>query len=178
MSESVALCTHIKTDGIVCGSPAVSGTELCYHHSAVKTALGKVQSPNEFGVCPIPFVFPEDRASMQINFFLLLTAFNEGRIDVRTYNCMLSMLRSMARNLGKSGSLVEETSDQGEASDQQSAVSVQENASGQRSAVSDQGGSDPTSQRRDPSAGSGQAVGHPPVGHTHTQAQARTSLTA
>src|SRR6185437_13885780 len=143
MSESVALCTHIKTDGVRCGSPAVSGTALCYHHSAVKTALGKVQPPNEHGICPIPFVFPEDRASMQVNFFLLLTAFNEGRIDLRTYNSMLSMLRSMARNLGKSGSLVEE------ASDPQSGVSGEDDVSDQRSAISDQGGSEPTSQKRD-----------------------------
>ena len=37
----VSQCTHIKTNGEVCGSPAVSGTEFCYHHSAVKTALAK-----------------------------------------------------------------------------------------------------------------------------------------
>src|SRR5690242_14953565 len=99
-------CTHIKTNGEVCGSPAVSGTDLCYHHSTVKAALAKGQ-PN--GKAPngtftsIGFVFPEDRASMQINFFLLLQAYNEHRIDQRTFNCMFSLLRSMARNLGRAG---------------------------------------------------------------------------
>ena len=115
MSNPVAQCTHVKTNGKVCGSPAVSGTAFCHHHSAVKTALGRVQ-PNakaaNGGFAPIPFVFPEDRASMQINFFLLLQAFNEGRIDLRTYRSMLSMLKEMAKNLGKSGSLTEEASDQ------------------------------------------------------------------
>ena len=107
-------CTHIKTNGEVCGSPAVSGTDLCYHHSAVKTALAKPhgKAPYE-GFAPIPFVFPEDRASMQINFFLLLQAFNEQRIDRRTYNCFLSLLRAMAKNLGKTGSLVEPTTTEG-----------------------------------------------------------------
>ena len=84
----VPQCTHVKTNGEVCGSPAVSGTEFCYHHSAVKTALAKL--PNGKGrmedFAPIPFVFPEDRAAMQINFFLLLQAYNEQHIDQRTYN--------------------------------------------------------------------------------------------
>jgi len=111
MSNPVAQCTHVKTNGKVCGSPAVSGTAFCHHHSAVKMALGRVQ-PNakaaNGGFAPIPFVFPEDRASMQINFFLLLQAFNEGRIDLRTYRSMLSMLKEMAKNLGKSGSLTDD----------------------------------------------------------------------
>ena len=109
----VPQCTHIKTNGEVCGSPAVSGTEFCYHHSAVKTALAKPhgKAPYE-GFAPIPFLFPEDRASMQINFFLLLQAFNEQRVDQKTFRLMLSMLKAMAKNLGKTGSLVEEASDQ------------------------------------------------------------------
>jgi hypothetical protein len=110
MPNQVPQCTHVKTNGEVCGSPAVSGTELCYHHSAVKTALAKGRpndkAPSE-GFAPIPFVFPEDRASMQINFFLLLQAYNEQRIDQRTYNSMLSLLKAMAKNLGKAGTLVE-----------------------------------------------------------------------
>lgn len=142
-------CTHVKTNGEVCGSPAVSGTAFCYHHSAVKTALAKAR-PNgkapEEGFAPIPFVFPEDRASMQINFFLLLQAFNEQRIDQRTYRLMLSMLKAMAKNLGKTGSLVEEARGQepgaGEQEDrvQGSGCRVQES-------------SEPTSQKRD--------MGHP-----------------
>lgn len=109
MLNPVPLCTHIKTNGEVCGSPAVSGSEFCYHHSAVKTALGKVQrSAPDGGFAPIAFVFPEDRAAMQINFFLLLQAFNEQRIDLGTYRSMLSLMKAMARNLGRSGKLTEE----------------------------------------------------------------------
>jgi hypothetical protein len=113
MSNAAPLCTHIKANGIVCGSPAVSGTSFCYHHSVVKTALDKVQKGPKGVATPIPFVFAEDRASMQINYFLLLQAFNEQRIDLRTYNAFLGLLRSMARNLGKTGSLVEDAGDQG-----------------------------------------------------------------
>ncbi len=108
MSNAALQCTHIKTNGEVCGSPAVSGTEFCYHHSAVKTALSKPSGKAPFeGFAPFPFVFPEDRASMQINYFLLLQAFNEQRIDQRTFRLMLSLLKAMEKNLGKTGSLVE-----------------------------------------------------------------------
>lgn len=135
MSNPAPICTHIKTNGIRCGSPAVSGAEHCHHHSALKTALTTPRNnkPGRGGFAPIPFVFPEDRASMQINFFLLLQAYNEQRIDQRIYNSFLNLLRSMARNLGKTGSLVEEARDQEpgtrdqKKSDQRSAVSDQKN---------------------------------------------------
>jgi hypothetical protein len=103
MATPVPLCTHVKPSGATCGSPAVSGTALCYHHSAVKSALAKVvpldQVPHG-AHAPLPFVFPEDRASIQINFFLLLKAFNEKRIDQRTATIMHRMLRAMSANLG------------------------------------------------------------------------------
>jgi len=77
------------------------GTELCYHHSSVKSAVGKAATAD-----PLPFVFPEDRASVQINFFLLLEAYNAGRLEQQMFNSLFSLLKAMARNLGRSGSLV------------------------------------------------------------------------
>ena len=124
MSNPAPVCTHVKTNGIRCGSPAVSGTDFCHHHSAIKTATIQAASasrpgPGEFA--PNPFVFPEDRASMQINYFLLLQAFNQHQIDLKTFKSMMSMLKAMKSNLGKTGSLVDEPSDQ------RSAVSDQKN---------------------------------------------------
>ena len=103
MATPVPLCTHIKPSGATCGSLAVSGTALCYHHSAVKSALAKVVPLDQvpYGAhSPIPFVFPEDRASLQINLFLLLKAFNEKRIDQRAATIMHRILRAMSANLG------------------------------------------------------------------------------
>ena len=117
----VPQCTHIKTNGEVCGSPAVSGTELCYHHSKVKSALGKWAPADQVAYgefTPIPFIFPEDRASLQIDYFLLFQAINEQRVERRAAEVMFRMLKAMAANLGKSGTLVEN-------SDQRSAVSDQ-----------------------------------------------------
>lgn len=103
MATPAPLCTHVKPSGATCGSPAVSGTALCYHHSTVKTTLARVVPLDQvpYGAhSPIPFVFPEDRASIQINFFLLLKAFNEKRIDQRAATIMHRMLRAMSANLG------------------------------------------------------------------------------
>lgn len=137
MPNPVPTCSHIKANGEACGSPAVSGSPVCYHHSAMKMALSKPSNrAPEGGFAPIPFVFPEDRASMQINFFLLLQAFNEQRIDMRTYKSMLSMLKAMAKILGKTGSLVEDR-------DQGSELRAQEGAE-QRAAVSEKAASGET----------------------------------
>jgi hypothetical protein len=103
MPTPAPLCTHVKPSGATCGSPAVSGTALCYHHSTVKTTLAKVVPLDQvpYGAhSPLPFVFPEDRVSLQINLFLLLKAFNEKRIDQRTATIMHRMLRSMSATLG------------------------------------------------------------------------------
>lgn len=114
-SSPAPLCTHMKMNGTRCGSPAVKGTELCFHHSAVKSALGKATPLDQVSYgsfTPIPFVFPEDRVAIQINYFLLLQALNEQRVEKRAADLMLRMLRSMDRNLGKSGSLVDAASEQ------------------------------------------------------------------
>lgn len=111
MSNPAPICTHIKTDGIRCGSPAVSGTDFCHHHSAIKIATshaGSASRPGPGDFAPIPFVFPEDRASMQINYFLLLQAFNQHQIDLKTFKSMMSILKAMKANLGKTGSLIDE----------------------------------------------------------------------
>lgn len=105
-----ALCTHIMPSGANCGSCAVSGTALCYHHSVIKTALGKAATASN-----IPFVFPEDRTSIQINYFLLLQAYTKGRIDRPTFNSMQRLLRSTDSNLGKMG-LAEDNANATEAS--------------------------------------------------------------
>lgn len=118
MSNPAPLCTHTMTTGARCGSPVVKGTLLCFHHSAVKSALDKVTPLDKVSYgsfTPIPFVFAEDRAALQINYFLLLQALNEQRVEKRAADLMLRMLRAMDRNLGKSGSLVDAVSEQASA---------------------------------------------------------------
>lgn len=98
----IQLCTHVMTTGATCGCPAVKGTKLCFHHSAVKTALGSITPLDQvpYGIfSPIPFVFAEDAAALHINFQMLLQAVAEKRVDQRTGTLLHRILRSMAVNL-------------------------------------------------------------------------------
>lgn len=94
-------CRHIKTNGSQCGSPAVKDKLFCYHHGRVKKlARNRRRGPNDFTYL-IPFAFPEDSASIQYNQFLVMQAFNEGRIDQQAAATYTSMLRACRLTFGK-----------------------------------------------------------------------------
>jgi len=99
----VDLCRHIKADGHRCGTPAVHGTLFCYHHSQRKTAIKKAKVALSLANphMPIPFVFPEDRAAIQHNLYLVALALASKRISERTANTYTSIWRACRINLGK-----------------------------------------------------------------------------
>ncbi len=107
------LCRHILPAGGACPQPAVRNSHYCRHHGTLKIAIDKSQNPsNPYGVVQaLPFVFPEDRAAIQQNLFLVNQALNEGRIDTRKANAMTNNLRACMTNLGKMP-LVEPNSEQ------------------------------------------------------------------
>jgi hypothetical protein len=88
---------------------------LCRHHGSVKKAVARVKEPVAYGVSkPLDFVFPEDRAAVQLNLFLVLQALNHKQIDHTTANTMNRVLNSCAENLGrraKGDTLVQSTED-------------------------------------------------------------------
>ena len=96
-------CRHIKNDGVKCGSPAIKGTLFCHNHTNIRKLTRRRA---RYGSITIPFVFPEDRTSLQTNFFLVLQALAEGKIDNQTSNSMTRTLRACSLNLAK-GPLVE-----------------------------------------------------------------------
>lgn len=112
MSAAAPMCTFVKTDGLTCGSPAVKGSDRCFHHAEGKTAAGNAtEQVADQSFTPIPFVFPQDRVAMQFNYFLLLQALNEQRVERRTVELMLLMLKAMDKNIDKVGALVSAASE-------------------------------------------------------------------
>jgi hypothetical protein len=98
----IAFCRHILNGGVLCQQAAIKGTHLCRHHGVVKTTLAVARRPAPYGVPqPLPFVLPEDRASIQLNYLLVLEALNDQKIDNRTANTMNRILRSCEMNLSK-----------------------------------------------------------------------------
>ena len=99
----IQLCRHILPAGVICNQSAVKNTLFCRHHAALKTAIAQCKpAPDPYGIHkPIPFVFPEDHAAIQLNLFMVLQALNDKSIDNRTANTMNRLLRSCEHNLGQ-----------------------------------------------------------------------------
>jgi hypothetical protein len=95
-------CRHIKTDGVQCGSPATNNQLFCHNHRKVRRALAQVSpAPDPYGWerKPLPLVFSEDRAALQLNYSLVIAAVVAGRMTVQTANCLNRLLRSCEMNL-------------------------------------------------------------------------------
>lgn len=96
-----AICRHLFHSGRRCTQPAVAGSLYCRHHQVVKRTVEKsVLPPEDYGLHrPLPFVYPEDRASIQANCFLVLRALDDRRMSVQTANAMNRLLRTCEQNL-------------------------------------------------------------------------------
>jgi hypothetical protein len=98
----IEICRKILVSGSQCGQPAVGGSELCRHHGGVKKAMERVRRPVAYGAHdPLPLVFPEDRASIQLNLALVMEALNHRKIDTTMANTMNRLLHSCSLNLGR-----------------------------------------------------------------------------
>jgi hypothetical protein len=95
------LCRHILPAGRPCTQPAVRSTLYCRHHQVIKRALAQVEpKPDPYGLyTPLPFVFPEDRAALQINFMLVAQALNDQSINIQMANTFNRIFRSCEINL-------------------------------------------------------------------------------
>jgi hypothetical protein len=102
----IQLCRHILPSGVLCTQAAVKETLYCRHHSAVKqTVAASKLPPKLYGIhVPLPLAFPEDRAAVQMNYFLVMQALNDRRIDSCTANSLNRLLKGCAENL-RAGSL-------------------------------------------------------------------------
>lgn len=104
----IHLCRHILPGGKLCDQASVRGTLYCRHHSTVKAAIEREHAAPDPALAhtPLALVYPEDKAAIQLNLFLVLQALNHKRIDVRTANAMNRILRACEQNL-RTGALVE-----------------------------------------------------------------------
>ena len=89
------VCTLIKSDGIRCGSPALTGMRFCFQHIG-----GRLPKPGT-QIEPLEFVYPDSHAAIQHNLFLVVQALNEGKIDNRTANTYNRLFRACEANLRK-----------------------------------------------------------------------------
>lgn len=98
-----SLCRHIMPSSKPCGSPALKGTLFCYNHTKVRSTLAKVEPRSDPSGAhqPLPFVFPEDRAALQLNYSVVVNALNDQRINLQTANAFNRIFRSCEINLSR-----------------------------------------------------------------------------
>jgi hypothetical protein len=90
------LCRHVYTDGHRCGSPALRGQNLCYYH-----LRSRRESPcaNRGGSFSMPRI--DDRASVQLALFEILSRIAGGDIDHKRGSILLYGLQIASSNLSR-----------------------------------------------------------------------------
>jgi len=63
LNPSVQICTHIKINGVRCGSPALRGKEFCYFHQRMIRGVSTPQNPR---IHPLALIENEERTRQAI----------------------------------------------------------------------------------------------------------------
>jgi hypothetical protein len=107
-----ALCTHIKSsDGKVCQSPALRGTDLCYYHyrwRKQKPSAARAVPPKKKAAFPkkdrsLPFQFDDldTPESIQIALSLVATAIAQDKLDHNRASAILYAIQMANANISK-----------------------------------------------------------------------------
>jgi len=91
------LCRHIKTNGLRCQSPALSGSAYCYFHSRAHT-MAKAKT-SEWDDIKLPML--DDSASIQVAISQIVAAFLSSRIDARRTGLLLYALQIASQNIDR-----------------------------------------------------------------------------
>ena len=95
------LCRHIKTNGLRCQSPALSGSAYCYFHSRAHT-MAKAKT-SEWDDIKLPML--EDSASIQVAISQITAAFLSSRLDARRTGLLLYALQIASQNIDRASFL-------------------------------------------------------------------------
>jgi hypothetical protein len=90
----IPLCRHTKTNGCLCGSPALSGRAFCYFHQ-------KNHYSRDHGGRPARPRSLETSASIQQELSAIYSGLLSGRLRLSQAGKMLFLLQTAATNLRK-----------------------------------------------------------------------------
>ena len=98
-SIHIPRCTHIKTNGTQCGSPALHGRRFCFFHRNWRGQ--RIQLDKKVQAAPAVFTLPvlEDANSVQIALMQVIQLLLSGRIDSKTAGLLLYALQTASLNL-------------------------------------------------------------------------------
>ena len=93
------LCSHIKSNGDQCASPALHGMRFCFQHLGGTTSSLLRARSTTVNNADLHLAYPADRESIQYNLDLVAQALAEGRIDTSIANTYNRIYRTCEQNL-------------------------------------------------------------------------------
>jgi hypothetical protein len=93
MPVAIPLCTHIKTDGVRCGSPALRGKRFCYFHNRRPLPRRKPKA------LAAAFAALTDRQSLHDALTTTLQSLIAGDIDTKQAGVLLYALQTASAKL-------------------------------------------------------------------------------
>lgn len=120
----IALCEYILEGDKGCEQAAIKGGHYCRHHQVIRKSVAAVEAEGLEEREPLPLVFPKDHASQLFNYFLVLQALNEGRLNSKMANIMIRLLKACDANL-KNARLNEGANSDSESNSEQDTEAVE-----------------------------------------------------
>src|SRR5712691_147487 len=93
LNKNTRVCTHIKVNGVPCGSPSLRGEVFCYFHQRM---IRGVRTPPKSRLHPIALI--EDEAGIQASLMEVINALVRNTIDLRRAQLILRALHIAVRN--------------------------------------------------------------------------------
>jgi hypothetical protein len=93
LNQATRICSHIKVNGVRCGSPALRGEAFCYFHQRL---IRGVRTPPKSRLHPMAFL--EDEESIQASLMEVINALVRNTIDFRRAQLILRALHIAAKN--------------------------------------------------------------------------------
>jgi hypothetical protein len=93
LNQNIRICTHIKVDGVPCGSPALREEVFCYFHQRM---IRGVRTPAQSRLHPIALI--ENERAIQASLMEVINALVRNTIDFRRAQLILRALHIAVRN--------------------------------------------------------------------------------
>jgi hypothetical protein len=93
LNQNTRVCTHIKVNGVRCGSPSLRGEVFCYFHQRM---IRGVATPPKSRLHPIAQI--EDQESIQSSLMEIINALVRNTIDFKRAQLILRALQVAVRN--------------------------------------------------------------------------------
>jgi hypothetical protein len=93
LNQNIRVCTHVKVNGVPCGSPALHGEIFCYFHQRM---IRGVRTPAKSRLHPIAFL--ENEEGIQAALMEIINALVRNTIDFRRAQLVLRALHIAVKN--------------------------------------------------------------------------------